>query len=188
MRPKEVAFTRTAIRQLAGLASAARDQIRDSLNQFAADPEISALVVEPTRAPPIQWLSTPAGSVAAVTGEDRIVVLRLGVEAEAAVAVLRDLATGREERVDQPIAARLLRGESAVKVWREHRRLTQTALAKKAGITMDYLSKLETGRRHASDEVTSDLMRALSVDALDFGFLLEVPGRKKSARKQARNR
>ena len=178
MRPKEVAFTRAAIRQFAGLATAARDQIRDALNQFAADPETPAVHIEPSLAPPILWLGTPAGSVATVVGEDRLVVLRLGTEADAAISVLRDLATGREERVDQPIAARLLRGESAVKVWREHRRLTQTALAKKAGITMDYLSKLETGRRHASDEVTSDLMRALSVDALDFGFLLEVPGRK----------
>lgn len=178
MRPKEVAFTRAAIRQLAGLAPAARDQIRDALTQFAADPQTPAPRIDATRAPPIQWLDTGNGSVALVAGEERVVMLRLGVEIEPATIVLRDLATGREERVDQPIAARLLRGENAVKVWREHRRLTQTTLAKKAGITMDYLSKLETGRRHASDEVQSDLMRALVVDALDFGFLLEVPGRK----------
>ncbi len=179
MRPKEVAFTRAAIRQLAGLAPAARDQIRDALARFAADPLAPALRVEPSRAPPIEWVGTESGWVALVAGEDRVVMLRLGAETEPAVALLRDLATGREERVDQPIAARLLRGENAVKVWREHRRLTQVALAKKAGITMDYLSKIETGRRQPSDEVKSDLLRALAVDALDFGFLVEVPGRTK---------
>jgi DNA-binding XRE family transcriptional regulator len=183
MRPKEVAFTRTAIRQLAGLAPTARDQIREALSAYAADEHTPVLRVDPSRAPPIVWLGLATGWVAAVTGEDRVVVLRLGVEIDAATHVLRDLATGREERVSEPIAARLLRGENAVKVWREHRRVTQSALAKNAGITMDYLSKLETGRRHASDEVTSDLMRALSVDALDFGFLIEVPGRGKKKRR-----
>jgi DNA-binding XRE family transcriptional regulator len=183
MRPREVAFTRAAIRQLAGLGANAREAIRAALTQFAADPSPSPLTAQPSSAPPIEILPTTAGAVALVAGEDRLVVLRLGAEAETATGVLRDLATGREERVSEPIAARLMRGENAVKVWREHRRITQTVLAKKAGITMDYLSKLETGRRHASDEVKSDLMRALGIDALDFGFLLAPPGRGKPRRK-----
>jgi len=183
MRPKEVAFTRAAIRQLAGLAPAAREAIRDSLSQFAADPAAPSLRIEPSRAPPIVWLGTTQGWIATVAGESRVVVLRLGVETEPAIALLGDLATGREERVDEPIAARILRGENAVKVWREHRGVTQAALAKKAGITMDYLSKIETGRRQASDQVKSDLLHALAIDALDFGFLIEVPGRAKKKRR-----
>jgi len=180
MRPREVAFTRAAIRQFAGLGIAAREAARAALSQFAASEPGAA--VGPPIAGPIEWLTTPAGAIALVAGEDRVVVLRLGAEADAegAGAVLRDLATGREERVAEPMAARLMRGENAVKVWREHRRVTQAALAKKAGITMDYLSKIETGRRHASDQVKSDLMRALAIDALDFGFLLAPPGRGRS--------
>jgi len=177
MKPKEVAFTRAAIRQFAGLSVPMRDAVRAALSRHAAGPAPSPPLAGPS---PLEWLETPGGILALVAGEDRIVVLRLGAEIEAAVAVLRDLATGREERVAESIAARLMRGENAVKVWREHRRVTQAALAKKAGITMDYLSKLETGRRHASDQVQSDILRALGIDALDFGFLIAPPGRGKA--------
>src|SRR5579862_9699941 len=113
MRPREVAFTRAAIRQFAGLGAAVRDAVRAELTRHAADPAATAPVPGPS---PIEWVETPGGMLALVAGEDRIVVLRLGSEPEPAVAILRDLATGREERVSEPIAARLMRGENAVKV------------------------------------------------------------------------
>jgi len=182
MRPKEVAFTRIAIRQLAGLPASERDLIRSSLAAFAADPDTRAARIEPSRAPPIFWLGSLAGWIAAVEGDERLVVLRLGVEADSAILVLRDLAIGREERVPERIAARLLDGENAVKVWRGHRGATQARLAKKAGINADYLSQIETGRRHASDEVKSALLRALAIDALDFGLLIDLPRRKRKKR------
>jgi DNA-binding XRE family transcriptional regulator len=181
MKPKEITFTRAAIRQLAGLAPAGLARLRESLGQYAADP--SAAKVETSRATPIARLGSGEAAIALVEGEARIVVLRLGENAEAALAALRDLATGRDERVAERTLDRLLAGENPVKVWREHRRITQAALARKAGINADYLSQIETGRRRASDEVKSDLLRALAVDALDFGFLIELPGRSKRKRR-----
>jgi transcriptional regulator with XRE-family HTH domain len=96
---------------------------------------------------------------------------------------LRDLATGREERVDERTLDRLLAGENRVKVWREHRGITQAKLARLAGINAHYLSQIETGTRQASDEVLADLQHALGVDALDFGLLLDLPGRGKRKRR-----
>jgi DNA-binding XRE family transcriptional regulator len=182
MKAKEITFTRAAVRQLAGLAPAERVRLRESLSHYAADPRAVSVRIEASRAAPIARLGVGEATVALVEGDERIVVLRLGANAEAAVSALRDLATGREERVAERALDRLLAGENPVKAWREHRRATQAALARKAGINANYLSQIETGRRHPSDAVKSALLRALAIDALDFGLLVDLPGRAKAKR------
>lgn len=181
--PKEVTFTRTAIRQIAGLAPGERDAARAALARYAADPASLAGRVDVLSGLPVARLAVGVLRLVLVEGEERIVVLKLGrSESEDGFVLLRDIATGREERVSEATLDRLLAGANPVKVWREHRGLTQTVLARRAGINADYLSKIETGRRHASDEVMSDLLRALEIDALDFGLLVETPGRKRKGR------
>ncbi|MBI5439955.1 MAG: helix-turn-helix domain-containing protein [Deltaproteobacteria bacterium] len=49
-------------------------------------------------------------------------------------------------RIPHEIVAREVAGESSVKLWREHRCLTQEALANGAGISKPYLSQIEAGK------------------------------------------
>jgi DNA-binding XRE family transcriptional regulator len=77
-------------------------------------------------------------------------------------------ATGREFLVPDEIMRREIAGESPVKLWREHRNLTQQELAKRSGISKPYLSQIETGKRQGTVETLSALARSLDVplDAL----------------------
>ncbi len=78
-------------------------------------------------------------------------------------AIARD-----EETLPHAMVARLVNGESPIAVWREHRGLTQQALAKSAGITKSYLSQIESGRRPGSVRVLKSLARALRLDVDDL--------------------
>jgi len=75
---------------------------------------------------------------------------------------------GREFLVPEEIMRREVEGESAVKLWREHRSLTQQELARRAGISKPYLSQIETGKRQGTVETLNAIARALDVplDAL----------------------
>lgn len=75
---------------------------------------------------------------------------------------------GREFLVPDEIMRRELAGESPVKLWREHRVLTQQELANRAGISKPYLSQIETGKRQGTVETLSAIARSLDVplDAL----------------------
>lgn len=72
-----------------------------------------------------------------------------------------------EETYPSALVDRLLADESAVKVFREHRGLTQAALAAMAGIGAPYLAQIEQGVRRGSLKTLRRLATALSVD-LDF--------------------
>ncbi len=74
----------------------------------------------------------------------------------------------REFLVPAEIVRREVEGESAVKLWREHRGLTQQELARRAGISKPYLSQIETGKRQGTVETLIAIARALEVplDAL----------------------
>ena len=70
---------------------------------------------------------------------------------------------GREFLVPDGIMRRELAGESPIKLWREHRGLTQQELAREAGISKPYLSQIETGKRQGTIETLSAIARALDV-------------------------
>jgi DNA-binding XRE family transcriptional regulator len=70
---------------------------------------------------------------------------------------------GREFLVPAEIVHRELEGQSSVKLWREHRGMTQQALADKAGISKSYLSQIESGKRHGTVETLSAIAHALEV-------------------------
>jgi DNA-binding XRE family transcriptional regulator len=75
---------------------------------------------------------------------------------------------GEEEVVPAEVVNALLEGENPVRVWREHRGLTQQELADAAGISKPYLSQIETGKRTGSAEVLGALARALGVGLEDL--------------------
>jgi ribosome-binding protein aMBF1 (putative translation factor) len=62
----------------------------------------------------------------------------------------------------------LLDGANPIRVWREHRGLSQQQLAETANISKPYLSQLEGGRREASQRVIRQLAKALRVDLDDL--------------------
>jgi DNA-binding XRE family transcriptional regulator len=70
---------------------------------------------------------------------------------------------GREFLVPAEIVRRELAGESSIRLWREHRGLTQQELATRAGISKPYLSQIETGKRQGTIETLSAIARSLDV-------------------------
>ena len=85
-----------------------------------------------------------------------------------ASAVLERIKRGDEELVPADVVKRLLGGESPVTVWREHRGMTLSALAEKAGLSQSYLSQIESGKREGKVGILASLARALSVDLDDL--------------------
>lgn len=63
---------------------------------------------------------------------------------------------------------RLLAGENPIRVYRDHRGLTQKQLAAAAGINPVYLSQIETGKRTGSTRTLVSVADALGVDVDDL--------------------
>jgi len=78
------------------------------------------------------------------------------------------LENGTEELIPAAVVYALREGENPVKVWREYRQLTQQILANTAGISIPFLSQIETGKRKASVGVLSALASVLQVDVDDL--------------------
>ena len=70
---------------------------------------------------------------------------------------------GREILIPDEIMRRELAGESPIKLWREHRGMTQQEVALQAGISKAYLSQIETGKRQGTVETLSAIARALDL-------------------------
>ena len=66
------------------------------------------------------------------------------------------------------VADRLLAGENAVRVYRDHRGMTQKQLAGAVGINPIYLSQIERGRRTGSTRTLAAIAGALGVDLDDL--------------------
>lgn len=57
------------------------------------------------------------------------------------------LAAGDDELVPAVVVNAILDGENPVRVWRQHREMSQSQLAEAAGISQAYLAQIETGKR-----------------------------------------
>jgi DNA-binding XRE family transcriptional regulator len=77
------------------------------------------------------------------------------------------IATG-EELVPSEVTYAILDGASPVRVWREYRGLTQQQLAQTAGISVPYLSQIESGKRRGSAEVLVAIAKALGLSLDDI--------------------
>lgn len=80
----------------------------------------------------------------------------------------RRLAAGEEEFVPSEMVDRILAGENRVRVWREHRGLSVSALAEKAGIAQPYLSQIETGKREGTLQTMKKIADALKLTVDDL--------------------
>ncbi|MEI5665513.1 helix-turn-helix transcriptional regulator [Bosea sp. CCNWLW174] len=80
----------------------------------------------------------------------------------------RRLAAGEEELLPSDMVGRIIAGENRVRVWREHRGLSVSALADKAGIAQPYLSQIETGKREGTLQTMKKIADALKITVDDL--------------------
>ena len=73
------------------------------------------------------------------------------------------LERGDDELIPSEVVYAILDGENAIKVWRKYRSMSQLEVAENAGISVPYLSQLETNKRKGSLEVLSALAKVLKV-------------------------
>jgi len=73
------------------------------------------------------------------------------------------LADGEDELIPLEITERRLRGEAALRIWREYRKLTQERLAKKAKVSRALIAAIETKRKAGSVNTWKKLGAALGV-------------------------
>jgi DNA-binding XRE family transcriptional regulator len=85
------------------------------------------------------------------------------LEALAAYAATRD-----EENLPAEVVQRLCSGESAVRVFREHRGLSLSELAVRTGLSSQHLVALETGGKRASAKAVRAVAAALGVTVDDL--------------------
>lgn len=77
---------------------------------------------------------------------------------------VRELEEQRDEVVPASIAHRVVAGGNPIKVWREYRGLSQTALADRSGLSQSYVAMLEGGSRKGTTENLSRLAEVLDVE------------------------
>ncbi len=76
----------------------------------------------------------------------------------------RRLASGEEETLPASVVDRVLAGDNAVRVLRDHRGLTLQQLADRCGVTNSHISQIERGKRSMSIAVLKKMAEALGVD------------------------
>ena len=80
----------------------------------------------------------------------------------------RKLALGEEELLPKAVAHRLIDGQNAVRVWREHRGMKAVELAAKAGVGQGHLSQIESGKRQGGIATLGRIAKALGVSVDDL--------------------
>jgi DNA-binding XRE family transcriptional regulator len=120
----------------------------------------------------VQTITTPSGERLVVITEANYKRLVEAAEDAADLAEVskfqRRLAAGEEELVPADVVERLLSGENRIRVWREHRGMSATALAEKANIAQPFLSQLETGKREGTVETLRKIAASLSLTIDDL--------------------
>lgn len=120
----------------------------------------------------VQSFKAPDGTEMVVLSRADFDALREAAEdaADAAAAARAEarLAAGEDELVPWEMSKRLSAGENPIRVWREHRGLTISALAEAAGISQPYLSEIEAGKRDGTVKTLAAVARALRVSLDDL--------------------
>ena len=94
---------------------------------------------------------------------------------QAARAVEARIASGEEELLPAPqMVDRLIDGESPLRVWREYRQFSQSALARASGVNRVQIVEIESGRNSGSVHTLRKLADALRV-AVDDLIPASVP-------------
>ncbi len=83
---------------------------------------------------------------------------------------LRTAAAAFDEKDTLPLAMvkRIHAGEHPLRIWRERRRLTLSALARRSGVRTSYLSEIEAGKKPGSVDAYRKAAAALGVEIDDL--------------------
>lgn len=84
-----------------------------------------------------------------------------------AKSIMARIEAGEETWPMEVVTARA-NGENSVSVFRKHRKMTMTQLAKEAGISQPYLSDIENGKKTGSVDALKRIAVALKVDLDDL--------------------
>ena len=87
---------------------------------------------------------------------------------QATLAVETRIAAGADELVPARIADRLIDGEPPLRVWREYRGLSQSALARGTGVNRVQIVEIEGGRNTGSVHTLRRLADALGISVDDL--------------------
>ena len=82
--------------------------------------------------------------------------------------VLDRIKSGEEELVPEAVVTHLLNGEAPLAVWREHRRLSQSELARRSGVNRVQIIGIEAGPKAGSVATLRKLAMTLEVDLDDL--------------------
>lgn len=119
-----------------------------------------------------QIIVSPTGERLVVLPEAEFETLLAAAEDNsdrAAVNAFREkLAAGEEELLPSSMVDRILGGESPIRVWREHRGMSVSALASTAGLSQPYVSQIEAGKREGTAKSLKAIADALSVSIDDL--------------------
>ncbi|BBK38666.1 hypothetical protein STAQ_37440 [Allostella sp. ATCC 35155] len=118
----------------------------------------------------VQFIDTPSGRLAVLSEEDYRLLAEAAEDNADAAAIAdfrRRLAAGEEELIPAEFVNRMLDGENPIRVWRDCRGMTASQLAENVGISQDFLSQLENGKRDPSVVVLKAIAAALRVDLDD---------------------
>jgi DNA-binding XRE family transcriptional regulator len=119
----------------------------------------------------VQFIHTPGGDDLAVlprSDYDRLVALAAEAQEDTSASrivrnSIRALKEGREVVLPKAVVDRLANGDNPVRVIREWRDMIQGELAVAVGISQNYLSEIETGRRKGPAELQKKFAHALGV-------------------------
>jgi len=119
----------------------------------------------------VQFIQTPGGDDLAVLPRaqyNRLVALAAEAEEDAAASrivrnSIRAIKEGREVLLPKAVVDRLAKGDNPVRVIREWRDMIQGELATAVGISQNYLSEIENGRRKGPAQLQKKFARALGV-------------------------
>jgi DNA-binding XRE family transcriptional regulator len=78
------------------------------------------------------------------------------------------LASGEDELIPARYANRIIDGESPLRVYRDYRGLTQSALAERAAVNRVQIAEIEAGRKSGSIDTIKKLAEALGVAVDDL--------------------
>nr|WP_314261371.1 helix-turn-helix transcriptional regulator [uncultured Devosia sp.] len=87
---------------------------------------------------------------------------------QAIARIKADIAAGREELIPSELVDRMLNGESLLRIYREYRGLTQTALAEASRVNRVQIADIEAGRKSGSIDTVRKLADALRVTVDDL--------------------
>lgn len=82
--------------------------------------------------------------------------------------IIQMIESGEEEIIPAELVRSLAEGKNPVKAWREYRGYVQQQLADMAGISVPFLSQIETEKRDASTKTMVKLAEALGVSVDDL--------------------